>query len=281
MSKRANAQDTFTQDLARLRRGFENLTWMADPRGEALSLNDVKKTYDELFGESVNWDSIAAAKSYPRFDEATYPSLFDAIQVLPDDMALLPKWWEGLPTSSDWWADEGVEAQMAESPLLRALVAFLWKQGDLQTVAPLIQSLAQQGHESTAETAAVMRQFGSHLLEPLEEPIFDQHTSRALLLFQTRAWSNSFTRRGYIDLFGRGRNRVPTTPSSLTDLKRRDSYVEWWKKSVKERLPKITGSDLNSWKTSERAQALLWMDRFMFSLGKAAKGLYDVARPAT
>lgn len=281
MSKPANAQDTFAQDLARLCTGFRRLEWMLKPNGATLSPSKVKEIYDELFGETVKWNSITPAKSNPRFDEATYPSLFDAIPVLPNNEALLPNWWGTLPTGSNWWENKDVVVQMAESPLLRALVAFLWKQGELQTASTLIQALRPQDGAPTGGNAAVMRQFGKHLLEPLEQPIFDQHTSRALLLFEGKDWWKTkvfFTRNGYLGLFGRGPDRVPTTDSSLTNGKRRDLYVTWWSKTVERRLPKLTDSDRGCWKMSARAQTLLWTDRLMFSLGKSALGLYQAVR---
>lgn len=275
MPNKEVSNDDFKRDLNRLREGFQCLAKLTT--AESIDSNCAKSAYDNALGNSDAWQSITAAKAKPSFDESMYPSLFGSLQVLPDETHQLKSWWKGLADGSiDWWTDERVKKEMAQSPLLRALVAFLWKQGELRIAATLLGGLQPKNDNQKQGNAAVMRQFAAHLLDPLNQPIFDQHTSRAMLLLnhkQNPKWwtKEDLSPSDYKRLFGRG--GVPTTDSLLTNAERRTEYVKWWSEHIKQRLPSLGEQDASDWKQSSRAQALLWTDRFMFSLGKAAGGL--------
>jgi hypothetical protein len=115
-----------------------------------------------------------------------------------------------------------------------------------------------------------MWQFGRHLRNPLGEPIFDQHTSRSWLLLQRLdLWTDP---KNFVSCFGR--TGVPTTDSSLNNPKRLAGYLKWWKAQIETRLPPSEHPEA-------RANVVLWSDRLMFSLGKAAEGVRKVLTPTS
>jgi hypothetical protein len=189
------------------------------------------------------------------FDEAMFPSLFTELPIHPR---------AGLPgiSSADLpheWNLSSISPLIAENPLARFLLAFIWKQGDFDKLKYLLAGF----HGRSGNGAVVLRQFGRHLACPLEEPIFDQHTSRHVMLYDRLGAQTSF--QAYRDFFGRKHGLIPMTQVPLTKAKRLEEFLLWWKSKLGDtphgRLPTNPG---------ERGEAILWADRIMFTLGKAA-----------
>jgi hypothetical protein len=157
------------------------------------------------------------------------------------------------------------------NPLGRALLAFVWKQGDLQTFGHLVEGLIGSKRVREPLESAVMFQFGRHLRSPLSEPIFDQHTFRAFELLRGNVPRfKTFPRRASSACL------VPTSEvladrSFAPKMQDQINYIKWWRATIQ---PKIRSGSSNS--PSRRLEAtgvMLWADRCLFSLGKYAKPL--------
>jgi hypothetical protein len=215
---------------------------------------------DEIYGDVV--DVIYEAhfnnpkfrttriKSKPHFDMAIYPSLFKTLTILPGgkpiDCDLLPELSDNL--------DE-INAELSGNPLARLLLGFIWKQGDINTLQYVFQGVHGRPHLSDKGT--VMYQFGRHLANPAEQPIFDQHTYRAYrLLAAIHDWPD---RTLFCSLFQKsdGVQAGDTLPAGALG-----SYLKWWNTKVAARAPE--GVDA-------RLAAISAIDRLLFLLGKAAK----------
>ncbi len=190
------------------------------------------------------------AKSRPQFNEQDYPSLFYSLNVLPDGQ---PIEFQNLPAPWENW--EAVNNALANNPLARVLVGFIWKQGDINTLRHVFRGL--HGEENGDDDSVVMYQFGKHLADPTHQPIFDQHTYRAYRLVDVmEQWEN---RENFSLLFdGRdGLNRGNTLPNHALE-----HYLAWWNQTIAARFPQAA---------EERIVAIAAVDRLLFSLGKAAK----------
>ena len=227
-----------------------------------LTAVNVQVLYNNHFGEN-SFAALSGQKNRPQFDTATYPSLFDELCILGEPGQTS---WDGAPGLPDWdnlkfWHF----SERGNHPLVRMLLGFIWKQSDLQTVRHVLAGI-RANEDALPKSGAVMWQFGRHLRNPLGEPIFDQHTSRSWLLLQRMDhWTD---RQLFLSCFGR--TGIPTTDSSLNNPKRLDGYLKWWESEIKERLPSLEDP-------RARANVVLWSDRLMFSLGKAAEARVRIA----
>lgn len=210
------------------------------------------EVYRKHFGKYSFPALHGTPKSRPQYDENLYPSLFSDLEILG-------------PEGGNAWDADQLPASLDElrktirhkndASLARALLAFIWKQGDLNTLMHMISGLRGDSPSSSA----VMWQFGKHLKDPLDTPIFDQHTSRArLLLVCFDDWKDRST------LLTVYKARLPKG-QKLNNTPMLDAYLEWWQLHINKNLPREPRND--------RALAILWSDRLMFSLGKAAKGV--------
>lgn len=212
--------------------------------------------YKNIFGEKEF--SNLKGKQRPHFNDKSYPSLFDGLNILGEDGT--PNW-EGLPNE---WSLEDINENIKDNPLAKLLLAYIWKQGEYPRVALVLNAI--NGREPP-ENPAVMPQFGMHLKAPLSNPIFDQHTSRQMLLLDKIEVCENVEK--FKELFGRS-NGIPIEDSALNDNFHRDKYLDWWGSYIEKRLPTRDFP-------RERGKAILWSDRLMFSLGKAAKGVFALA----
>jgi hypothetical protein len=237
-----------------LREAF--LTWRNALQGHQSSTESID--FEHLYGimfEDTKFGYLKR-KRRPHFNQKSYPSLFDEFEVF--DKLANPSW-AGLPKS---WSLEEINGALKRSSFARLLLAFIWKQGDFLTFEGLLSGL--QDSLESGKSSAVMHQFGRHLKDPLNSPIFDQHTSRHRLLYDVVGECKTYLE--FKALFGK--SRIPTSEAGLNNRSQCKAYLEWWKKELLPALPPGLHSD---W----RSIAILWSDRIMFSLGKAAKGLYE------
>jgi hypothetical protein len=205
------------------------------------------------------------AKQRPRFDSDTYPSLFFELPVLDGGRGVS---FDDLPDS---WTRTALSGHpKLRDPLVAMLLGFIWKQGDFPKVANVLEGL--RGTALHPDDSVVLYQFGQHLANPMGEPIFDQHSSRAqwLLMKGFSQWEspNDFDNRLADDphadvLFG------PSDSRGQLEVQHLDTYKRWWRDIVRPVLP-VAGS--------ERLLAMQCIDKTMFSLGKAAVFLL---RPAS
>lgn len=229
------------------------------------AFSELKLAYDEfcqaINGSRIKWEMLESLheelfkggrfvwlKQSPRFSKTVYPSLFEDLLVLGEARAL-----EAASLPSRW--DLSHVNRCLESQLNKLLLAFIWKQGDFNKVESVllgIQSVASQSlancarddveeqmdSDSRGNSPAVMYQFGRHLADPLNEPIFDQHTYRAYRLLSTNSsivqtdWN---TRAGLLAYFvspvqearrGEGSNRSKGIRKTKRDLHtRRDEAL--------------------------------------------------------
>lgn len=115
-----------------------------------------------------------------KFDTSKYPNL--RIFISADDIATLKK--------LDILSTENRILPLADpaslTPLEKLLYSILWKNGDLGKETHIVEGAiaALEGQDNySKENGLVFYQFGKHLAQR-EEPIVDQHTIRAFLLFQ-------------------------------------------------------------------------------------------------
>lgn len=202
--------------------------------------------------EKIDWGTSKYATD-------RYPSLFSDLPILNGERGLSAA---GLP--QDWPPDDIAE-RLQRNPLAKLLVAFIWKQRDYLKVKRMLAGLLNPD-EMPTEEPVVLHQFGRHLANPLEYPIFDQHTNRAyrLLRWTCPDETSAEDRSSFITARTKDeRNmlRGKTGPKS-PDLK---EYLAWWNTDIKSRLPPPE---------SDRAEAILWTDRWLYSIGKLAKRVF-------
>ena len=115
-----------------------------------------------------------------KFDPSKYPDLEMNIStndianlkdsaILSDDNKMLP-----------------LEGSLKLSPLEKLLYSVLWKNGDLGKEKHIVDGVLAAENEkddSSKDSGLVFYQYGKHLANR-EEPIVDQHTIRAFLLFK-------------------------------------------------------------------------------------------------
>ena len=115
-----------------------------------------------------------------KFDPSKYPDLEMNIStndianlkdsaILSDDNKMLP-----------------LEGSLKLSPLEKLLYSVLWKNGDLGKEKHIVDGVLAAENEkddSSKDSGLVFYQYGKHL-DNREEPIVDQHTIRAFLLFK-------------------------------------------------------------------------------------------------
>ncbi len=115
-----------------------------------------------------------------KFDPSKYPDLEMNIStndianlkdsaILSDDNKILP-----------------LEGSLKLSPLEKLLYSVLWKNGDLGKEKHIVDGVLAAENEkddSSKDSGLVFYQYGKHLANR-EEPIVDQHTIRAFLLFK-------------------------------------------------------------------------------------------------
>ena len=212
--------------------------------------------FQDIYSRHFSKDSFrllrGTPKSQPQYDQNLYPSLFS-------DLAILG------PEGHKSWNPDQIPSNMEElkeavrstndDSLARVLLAFIWKQGDLNTLIHVFSGFRAGSRRSSA----VMWQFGQHLREPLKTPIFDQHTSRSKLLLENfDSWNDKNALLKFV------KNSLPKG-QKLNDSDMLTQYLTWWTNNIGGKLPTTPPGD--------RALAILWSDRLMFSLGKAAKGV--------
>jgi hypothetical protein len=103
----------------------------------------------------------------------------------------------------------------------------------------------------------VIYQFGRHLADPANNPIFDQHTYRAYQLVE--AVGDWKTRDAFNLLFSKSDG--PKKGNRLPDGALQQ-YLTWWKETIAAYCPHTK---------QEQLATLSAVDRLLFSLGKAAK----------
>jgi hypothetical protein len=184
------------------------------------------------------------------FDSALFPSLSSELRLAGNiQLAALPVAWN---TPADI-------NNVANTPLEKLLVAYLWKRGDLWKFARLLEGIRNVEVPALGDSdRAVMNQFGRYLCNPLAEPIFDQHTARHMLalahLRGTQVTLKTF--------------RTPSEGQLCKENKRRE-YKIWWLKIVRPAIELASGD-------GTEINAMLWADRTMFSLGKALSAVKSV-----
>lgn len=245
------------KDFRELRQLFENANQLFENATyDRTGIEELKSLYAEYFN-GKRFGGIKRTKSRPEFDSETYPSLLFELPIH------LPPWNE-IDLPADWSTKEIRSAleKRSNDPLIRLLLAFVWKQGDFKTVSHLLRGLKAAGDtEMPKGGGVVMWQFGRHLADPKTEPIFDQHTSRAhMLLTRLDHWKDS---NNFLTAFG-GQDGIPTVDSNLNDVERLKSYKRWWRSTVQDRC---TANE------HEQLEAVFFFDRLMFSMGKAAHGI--------
>jgi hypothetical protein len=177
------------------------------------------------------------------FDPAQFPSLYDELPLAGNfEAADLPAAWETVADIQN----------AATTPLEKLLVAYLWKRGDLWKFGRLLDGIRNvDGAAARNSDRAVMEQFGRHLRDPLNEPIFDQHTARHMHAMKHLARPDRT-----LDSF------VRPAEHTLGEERQRTAYKAWWLQVV---MPAI----VRRHNEQTRSIGMLWADRTMFSLGKA------------
>jgi hypothetical protein len=250
--KRAYGHAEFT-DLIDALQEFQRSCTCGDGQTNLPAINaiDVGTKYNEFFR------SEAKPMHRSAYDDGRYPSLFSGLRILEGGKGLSTA---DLPVT--WTPGEIAKLREAD-PLVAFLIAFIWKQGDFNKVNHVLEGIRAPAKSPTGESV-VLRQFGRHLAQPLMHPIFDQHTNRARYLFDAVGrmspkvpdalqFEKNCRGREYTVLFEKN------AASNSTDL---DEYTSWWTKRVEPRLPSPE---------AECTEAIQWVDRWLFSLGKEAK----------
>jgi hypothetical protein len=141
------------------------------------------------------------------------------------------------------------------NPLGHALLAFVWKQGDLQSFGHLVEGLTGSKRIRAPLEPAVMFQFGKHLRSPLSEPIFDQHTFRAFEVLRGKV-----PRFRTFPLRASSGCLVPTS-EVLTDrsfaptMQDQINYIKWWRATIQPRI-RSASSNSPSRRLGDRRNAL-------------------------
>lgn len=216
---------------------------------DRISVSEVRSIYANHFSKT-SFTSVHP-KSRPSFDDDVYPPLPKGYLEHNLESGQIPSW----KSSKDLLNLAAKE----NSALLRIMVAYVWKRGELGRVK-LVRSgvMSLDNSESSAmgdgglderdnedfddpDSAAVMWQFGRHLLMPRTQPIADQHSYRAYLILAREGFLTSDTKR----------------------LAKRQvmEYSTWWNSLIKK---------VDNRKVPEFDAALSEIDRLLFSLGKAA-----------
>lgn len=223
-------------------------------------------TYDERQPDLPEIEVDAVKEAYERhfpceprhrsaYDRAVYPSLFSDLRILEGGRGLSAK---QLPKE---WTPKAARKALQNNPLAAFLAAVTWKQRDFGNVALVLHGI-KATDEPSAGQSAVLYQFGRHLAHPLHEPIFDKHVHCARYLFDAVSRMGSavtdlaeFKKRCTVG------DREALFRGKGTDGAELKSYRRWWARRVAPRLPSPDGA---------RAEAILWVDRWLFSLGKEA-----------
>ena len=216
-----------------------------------LTSEGIKNAYRKLF-ETKDAFAMLKGKSAARFNTNIYPALTGAY--FAKDIASAAK--QGLQ-----WQDAETLLRLAsnDSVLTRLLAAYIWKRGELDRVKHVLLGIeavkqpdsgdvvdeddnndddGSDGNQ-TPEPRSVMRQFGKHLADRVNEPICDQHTFRAMVMLKTVAqnpWDHEQQR--YRSL-------------SAAQI---DDYRVWWAGVTKSMTQEVRYE----------------LDKLLFSLGKAA-----------
>jgi hypothetical protein len=203
------------------------------------------RTPEETF-ESFHQDAMRDLRTHGYegavFDAELFPSLNDDLPLAGNLRAAdLPVAWDSTADVQD----------AATTPLEKLLVAFLWKQGDLWKFERLLDGIRDVPVALGDSDRAVMDQFGRHLRDPLNEPIFDQHTARHM-----DAMNHLVDPGSTLETF------QGTAEHLLGREQARRNYKTWWSRVV---MPAIANRN----RDEDQAKAMLFADRTMFSLGKA------------
>jgi hypothetical protein len=195
-----------------------------------------------------------SAKERPVYDGATYPSLFFDFPILKGGRGICSA---GLPKK---WTRRTAAAALRANPLATMLAAFIWKQSDFPDVSLVLQGILDKPLQDGK--GAVLYQFGRHLVRPPEEPIFDRNVHRARCLLDLISRAEEPTTALAVLRDCRGNERIAglfreTAPKG----KELVEYRRWWNEHVE---PLLARSAV------KRAKAILWVDRWLYSLGKAA-----------
>ncbi|MFT6903649.1 MAG: hypothetical protein ACJAS1_000293 [Oleiphilaceae bacterium] len=200
----------------------------------------VKKVFDRIksaksvsdFDNIVDDDPILQKN---KFNSSKYPNL--KINISTNDITKLKK----LNILSDENKILPLTDSLDLSPLEKLLYSVLWKNGDLGKEKHIVEGVlaSEDDDNSSKERGLVFYQYGKHLAKR-EEPIVDQHTIRAFLLFKN----------------------IESEDSEITKIRKKDTlkndellnFITWIKSS------EIGGIDNQ-----------FHIDKVLFSLGKAVK----------
>lgn len=200
----------------------------------------VKKVFDRIksaksvsdFDNIVDDDPILQKN---KFNSSKYPNL--KINISTNDITMLKK----LNILSDENKILPLTDSLDLSPLEKLLYSVLWKNGDLGKEKHIVEGVlaSKDDDNSSKERGLVFYQYGKHLAKR-EEPIVDQHTIRAFLLFKN----------------------IESEDSEITKIRKKDTLKNdellnfriWIKSS------EIGGIDNQ-----------FHIDKVLFSLGKAVK----------
>lgn len=200
----------------------------------------VKKVFDRIksaksvsdFDNIVDDDPILQKN---KFNSSKYPNL--NINISTNDITKLKK----LNILSDENKILPLTDSLDLSPLEKLLYSVLWKNGDLGKEKHIVEGVlaSENDDNSSKERGLVFYQYGKHLAKR-EEPIVDQHTIRAFLLFKN----------------------IESEDSEITKIRKKDTLKNdellnfriWIKSS------EIGGIDNQ-----------FHIDKVLFSLGKAVK----------
>jgi hypothetical protein len=200
----------------------------------------VKKVFDRIksaksvsdFDNIVDDDPILQKN---KFNSSKYPNL--KINISTNDITKLKE----LNILSDENKILPLTDSLDLSPLEKLLYSVLWKNGDLGKEKHIVEGVlaSEDDDNSSKERGLVFYQYGKHLAKR-EEPIVDQHTIRAFLLFKN----------------------IESEDSEITKIRKKDTLKNdellnfriWIKSS------EIGGIDNQ-----------FHIDKVLFSLGKAVK----------
>jgi hypothetical protein len=130
------------------------------------------------------------------------------------------------------------------TPLEKIFYALLWKAGKLESIKRIIEGAekASNNTPSAPDRAVVYHYFGRHLVNRLQHPVIDQHTTRAFLLLTNLSVQNL--------------DNIRTFDSPTKDHARK--YCTWYNKM-------LVDHNIISYDDSRK------IDCYLFALGKYAK----------
>jgi len=184
------------------------------------------------------YDNLNNSKDFPQtYDENKYPK-FD-FKINYDEIVNYVK--------EDGNFADGIQDEIEKSSLAKLLYAIVWKNGDLQKLGGIVHGI-RDAHESTLakKNRYVFYQFGKYLANR-KEPIIDQHTIRAQILFEN--WTNN--------------DNTTCSEPEIVKIRKKSNYG----------AKKIELEGYITWlkKYNFTEEELFYVDKIMFMFGKYAK----------